>query len=111
MIAFKPAGKIGHIQPALEDSQLMPEDNVNYIDAGNGIRISKWRVGDSTGQKAGEYTQGAARFLPIIDQINGCACFQVRGFEQKTIPVDADGNARNFCTLDEFNALDGTDIG
>jgi hypothetical protein len=111
MIAFKPAGKIGHIQPAIEDSELMPEDNVNYVDVGNGIRISKWRVGDSTGQKAGEYTQGAARFLPIIDQINGCVCFQVRGFEQKTIPVDADGNARNFCTLDEFNALDGTDIG
>lgn len=111
VIAFKPAGKIGHIQPSIEDSELMPEDNVNYIDAGNGIRISKWRVGDSTGQKAGEYTQGAARFLPIIDQINGCACLQVRGFDEKTIPADADGVARNFCTVDEYNAISGTEIG
>jgi hypothetical protein len=108
VIAFKPAGKIGHIQPAIEDSELMPEDNVNYIDAGNGIRISKWRTGDSTSQKAGEYTQGAARFLPIIDNINGCVCFQVRGFTEKTIPADADGVARNFVTTAEYDSISDT---
>ena len=39
-IAIKPAGVIGEIQPAIEDSELIEEDNVDYINAGNGIRIS-----------------------------------------------------------------------
>lgn len=61
-IAIKPAGVIGEIQPAIEDSELIEEDNVDYINAGNGIRISKWRTGASTGQTAGEYTEGV---LPV----------------------------------------------
>lgn len=86
MIVFKPAGKVGFIQPAIEDNELFEEDNVDYMDAGNGIRIAKWRTGESTGQKAGEYTQGSARLIPVINEINGLVCFQVRGFEElKTI--------------------------
>ena len=53
MIVFKPAGKIGFIQPSIEDNELFEEDNVDYMNAGNGIRIAKWRTGESTGQKAG----------------------------------------------------------
>ncbi|KAA3700760.1 hypothetical protein F3F94_21820, partial [Bacteroides salyersiae] len=74
------------IQPAIEDNELFEEDNVDYMDAGNGIRIAKWRTGESTGQKAGEYTQGSARLIPVINEINALVCFQVRGFEElKTI--------------------------
>lgn len=82
-IAIKPAGKIGEIQPAIEDSELMEEENVDYMNAGNGIRISKWRTGESTGQVAAEYTQGSARMLPLITEIGAIVCFQVRGFEEK----------------------------
>ena len=32
-IAIKPAGVIGEIQPAIEDSELIEEDNVDYINA------------------------------------------------------------------------------
>ena len=35
---------------------LFEEDNVDYMNAGNGIRIAKWRTGESTGQKAVSYT-------------------------------------------------------
>ena len=111
MIVFKPAGKIGFIQPAIEDNQLMEEKTVDYIDAGNGIRIAKWRTGESTGQKAGEYTQGSARLIPVINEINAIVCFQVRGFDEKTIPADADGNARSYVTLSEYNGITGTQIG
>ena len=60
VIAFLPRtadGKIGEVQPALEDSVLIPDPNVNYTDAGNGIMIAKWRQGESTGQLPAEYTQ------------------------------------------------------
>lgn len=40
MIVFKPAGKIGFIQPSIEDNELFEEDNVDYMNAGNGIRIA-----------------------------------------------------------------------
>ena len=83
-IAIKPAGKIADIQPAIEDSELMEEDNVDYMNAGNGIRIAKWRTGDSTGQVAAEYTQGSARMLPLITEIGAIVCLQVRGIEQET---------------------------
>ncbi|MDR2286211.1 MAG: hypothetical protein LBE04_01855 [Prevotellaceae bacterium] len=88
MIAFKPAGVIGEIQPAIEDSELIEEPDVDYVNAGNGIRIAKWRTGESTGQQAGEYTQGSGRLLPIISDINGIAQFQVLGFAEKTLPAD-----------------------
>ena len=83
-IAIKPAGKIADIQPAIEDSELMEEENVDYMNAGNGIRIAKWRTGDSTGQVAAEYTQGSARMLPLITEIGAIVCLQVRGIEQET---------------------------
>lgn len=91
MIVFIPEsenGKLGVVQPSIEDSELMEEENVDYMDAGNGIRISKWRTGDSTGQQTGEYTQGAARLLPIITEINAVVALQVRGFEEKASLVE-----------------------
>lgn len=84
-ICIKPAGVIGAIQPAIEDSELMEEDNVDYMNAGNGIRIAKWRTGESTGQVAGEFTQGSGRLLPIITDINAIVCLQVRGITEKTL--------------------------
>ena len=65
-IAIKPAGVIGEIQPAIEDSELIEEDNVDYLNAGNGVRISKWRTGASGNQVAAEYTEGAARIIPLV---------------------------------------------
>lgn len=82
-IGIKPAGKIAEIQPAIEDSELMEEENVDYMNAGNGIRIAKWRTGESTGQVAAEYTQGTARMLPLITEIGAIVCLQVRGIEQE----------------------------
>lgn len=87
-IAIKPAGKIAEIQPAIEDSELMEEENVDYMNAGNGIRIAKWRTGESTGQVAAEYTQGSARMLPLITEIGAIVCFQVRGFEEKEVSAE-----------------------
>ena len=87
-IAIKPAGKIAEIQPAIEDSELMEEENVDYMNAGNGIRIAKWRTGESTGQVAAEYTQGSARMLPLITEIGAIVCFQVRGFEEKEVTAE-----------------------
>lgn len=81
-IAIKPAGLIGEIQPAIEDSELMEEENVDYMNAGNGIRIAKWRTGESTGQVAAEYTQGSGRLLPLITEINQIVCLQVRGIDE-----------------------------
>lgn len=43
-ICIKPAGVIGEIQPAIEDSELIEEENVDYMNAGGGIRIAKWRT-------------------------------------------------------------------
>ena len=107
MIVFVPEtenGKLGIVQPSIEDSELMEEENVDYMDAGNGIRISKWRTGDSTGQQTGEYTQGAARLLPIISEINAVVMLQVRGFDEKPVPDDADGNAVAYWTKAEYEA-------
>lgn len=81
-ICIKPAGKIGEIQPAIEDNELMEEENVEYMNAGDGIRIAKWRTGDSTSQVAAEYTQGSARMIPIITEIDQIVCFQVRGITE-----------------------------
>lgn len=78
VIVLKPAGVIGEVQPAFEDSQIIPEKDVDYIDGGNGIRVAKWQVGESTGQKAGEYTQASWRALPIITEIDGIVNYKVR---------------------------------
>ena len=110
-IAIKPAGVIGEIQPAIEDSELMEEDNVDYIDAGNGIRIAKWRTGESTGQVAAEYTQGSARLLPLITEIGAIVCFQVRGITEEEIPAGADGSERTYWTKAEYETASGMDLG
>lgn len=111
MIVFKPAGIIGEIQPAIEDSELMEEDNVDYINAGNGVRIAKWRTGESTGQVFGEYTQGSGRLLPIITDINAVVAMQVRGFEEKAIPADPEGNDRTYWTKDEYEVATNEEEG
>ena len=79
-IVFLPSGKLGEVQPSVEDSDLIPEENVSYIDSAEGIKVSKWSVGDSTGQQPTEYTQAAGRLLPIITEIKGVYSLQVRGF-------------------------------
>lgn len=81
VIVLKPAGIIGEVQPAFEDSEIIPEKDVDYIDGGNGIRVAKWQVGESTGQKAGEYTQASWRALPIITEIDGIVNYKVRNLE------------------------------
>lgn len=85
-IAIKPAGKIGEIQPAIEDNELMEEEGVDYMNAGNGIRIAKWRTGESTGQLAAEYTQGSWRAIPLFTEVDAIICMQVTGFVEKTVP-------------------------
>lgn len=105
-ICIKPAGVIGEIQPSIEDSELMEEDDVDYMNAGNGIRIAKWRTGESTGQVVGEVTQGSGRLLPIITDINAIICMQVRGITEKAIPADTNNCERLYCTKKEFEAID-----
>lgn len=100
-IAIKPAGKIAEIQPAIEDNELMEEENVDYMNAGNGIRIAKWRTGDSTGQVAAEFTQGSWRAIPAITEIDAIICYQVRGFEEKKASV-GDESLRTFWTQEEY---------
>lgn len=78
VIVFKPAGKIGEVQPAFEDSEIIKEKDVDYIDGGNGIRVAKWAIGESTGQQAGEYTQASWRALPIITDIKAIVNYKVR---------------------------------
>lgn len=78
VIVFKPAGKIGEVQPAFEDSEIIKEKDVDYIDGGNGIRVAKWTIGESTGQQAGEYTQASWRALPIITDIKAIVNYKVR---------------------------------
>lgn len=97
-IAIKPAGVIGEIQPSVEDSELMEEENVDYFNPGSGIRIAKWCTGESTGQTAAEYTQGSGRLLPLINEINQIVCLQVRGIEEHP----ADGKA--YQTKTEYDA-------
>ena len=76
-IVFLPTGTIGEIQPSVEDSDLIPEANVSYINSNDGIKVSQWSVGDSTGQKPTEYTQAAGRLLPIITEIKGIYSLKV----------------------------------
>ncbi|MGE9616423.1 MAG: hypothetical protein ACQPRJ_02470 [Solitalea-like symbiont of Acarus siro] len=53
VIVLKPQGVIGELQPAFEDNEIVPEEKVTYINADSGIRMAKWRVGESSGQAAG----------------------------------------------------------
>lgn len=78
MVVLIPAGGLGELQPAFEDNEIISEENVSYTNAGSGIRIAKWRVGESTGQKAGEYTQGSWRVVPIINTIDAIVNLKVR---------------------------------
>lgn len=103
-ICIKPAGVIGEIQPAIEDNELMEEKDVDYVNAGNGIRIAKWRTGESTGQEAAEYTQGSGRLLPLITEIDAIICMQVKGFTEKTVSADDDGNERTYWTKAEYES-------
>lgn len=81
VLCFKPAGKIGEVQPAFEDNSIIPEPDVTYMDADHGIRVAKWQVGESTGQQAGEYTQASWRALPAITEIEGIVNYRVRNLE------------------------------
>lgn len=100
IIAIKPEGKIGSIQPAVEDNELMPEKDVDYINAGDGIRIAKWRTGETSGQQAAEYTQGSWRAIPKITSINQIINIQVRDIKEKT---SLNKTEAGFVTLSEFN--------
>lgn len=77
-IVFLPTGPLGEIQPAVEDSDLIPEENVSYIQSNDGIKVSQWSVGDSTGQMPTEYTQASGRLLPIITEIKGIYSLKVK---------------------------------
>ena len=82
-IVFLPeVEKLGEVQPAVEDSQLINDPNT--VDAGvnDGFVLSKWSVGDSSDQQPAEYTQCVGRMLPIITEIKGVRSLQVRGFEE-----------------------------
>lgn len=98
-IALKPAGLIGEIQPSIEDSELIEEPNVDYLNAGNGIRIAKWVTGESTNQVTGEVTQGSGRLLPIITDINAVVSMRVRGFDEKELP-----EGKQYWTKEEYDA-------
>ena len=104
-IRIKPEGKVAEIQPAIEDNQLMEEKDVDYINAGNGIRIAKWRTGESTGQTAAEYTQGSGRLLPLITRIGEIVCVQVRGFKEQTIE-GANLDTKSFVTRSEYGTIE-----
>lgn len=81
VLCFKPAGKIGEVQPAFEDNSIIPEPDVTYMDADHGIRVAKWQVGESSGQQAGEYTQASWRALPAITEIESIVNYRVRNLE------------------------------
>lgn len=110
-IAIKPAGTIAEIQPAIEDSELMEEEGVDYMNAGNGIRIAKWRTGESTNQVAAEYTQGSARLLPLITEIGQIVCLQVRGFSENSALQNGDGAGKLYWTKAEFEGHPGLLVG
>ncbi|MEB3374438.1 hypothetical protein SFC43_18375 [Bacteroides sp. CR5/BHMF/2] len=90
---------------------MIEEDDVDYMNAGGGIRIAKWRTGESTGQVAAEYTQGSGRLLPLITEIGAIICLQVRGFEEKEVPADANGVARTYWTKSEFESATALGVG
>ncbi|MDR2138544.1 MAG: hypothetical protein LBP50_03220 [Tannerella sp.] len=81
VIAFLPRtadGKLGEVQPALEDSAIMPDPTVDYTDAGDGITIAKWRQGESTGVQVAEFTQGTWRAIPVLTSAKAVVNYKVR---------------------------------
>jgi hypothetical protein len=81
VIAFLPRtrdGRIGEVQPAVEDSRIIPDPNVNYAETQEGIVIAKWSEGESTGQSPAEYTQGTWRAMPVLTTIRAIVNFKVR---------------------------------
>ncbi|MDR2765426.1 MAG: hypothetical protein LBB90_10415 [Tannerella sp.] len=81
VIAFLPRtadGKIGEVQPSIGDDVLIPDPNVDYTDAGDGIRIAKWRQGESTGQQAAEFTQATWQAVPVPTVIRAIVNYKVR---------------------------------
>lgn len=83
VLVFKPAGQLGVVRPAFEDNEIIEEDNVSYSNMSNGIRVAQWKVGESTGQNAGEYTQASIRALPVITAINGVVNLKVNNVTSK----------------------------
>ncbi len=75
--------KLVEVQPAVEDNKLMPDPDVDYTDADHGIRIAKWRTGESSGQTPAEFTQATWRAVPIVTAINGVVNLQVRNTDKK----------------------------
>lgn len=77
-IAFIPAGKIGTVKTAFEDSQIMPETGVSYstYDRGN-IVVSQWMTGDSKGEATAEFTQASTRAVPVITAIDGIVSLDI----------------------------------
>lgn len=89
VISFIPMtdnGLLGEVQPAVEDNKLMPDPNVDYTDAGNGIRVAKWRTGESTGQTPAEFTQTTWRAVPILTSVNGIVNLQVKNINKPFAP-------------------------
>lgn len=84
ILVFKPAGKLGTIHTAYEDSQIIEEENVAYADMENGIRVSQWATGDSTGEGVAQYTQAAVRALPVITSINAVVNFDTKNTVTKS---------------------------
>lgn len=83
-IVFLPdVEKLGEVQPAVEDGELIKDPNVVDVGASDGFVLSKWSVGDSSDQQPAEYTQCAGRMLPIITEIKGIRSLQVRGFTEQ----------------------------
>lgn len=105
VISFIPKtedGKLGEVQPAFEDNAILPDPNVQYTDAGEGIRIAKWTTGESTGDQAAEWTQGTWRAVPIISCINGVVNLQVRNLDK---PFAEDATTVNYNPVSEIPSV------
>lgn len=77
-VVFVPAGKLGIVKTAFEDSQIMPEDNVSYstYDRGN-IVVAQWRTGESKNEIAAEMTQASSRAIPVFTTIDGIVSLDI----------------------------------
>lgn len=77
-VVFVPAGKIGIVKTAFEDSQIMPEENVSYstYDRGN-IVVAQWRTGESKNEMSAEMTQASTRAMPVFTSIDGIASLNI----------------------------------
>ncbi len=77
-VVFVPAGKLGVVKTAFEDSQIMPEENVSYsnYDRGN-IVVAQWRTGESKNELAAEMTQASSRAVPVLTAIDGIVSLNI----------------------------------